>query len=169
MHQVAHLTQSIKDLFNRGEFVVAEFIDFKNVYNIIWREIGWNTFNWFKNFLNQHWIRTKWRNTMSPYTKCIQYNFFLMNCVTYADAVILWTEVGNRNKIMLEHMESELNEALKDWSNYNYMIINYQKTTKTKEISLNINDNVIHKNKETTYLGIIMDNKLNFKVNIEKL
>ena len=85
------------------------------------------------------------------------------------------------------HSDSDLNSTLNtlkneftkvlDWLIANKLIINLQKThlmlftnkTRPESISLNIDDNVITEKMETKFLGVIVDNQLNWNAHIKHI
>ena len=78
--------------------------------------------------------------------------------------------------IMLNTLKVEFTKVL-DWLLANKLIINLQKThlmlftnrTRPASISLNIDDNVITEKAETKFLGVIVDNQLNWNAHIKHI
>ena len=77
---------------------------------------------------------------------------------------------------MLNTLKEEFTKVL-DWLLANKLIINLQKThlmlftnrSRPASISLNIDDNVITEKAETKFLGVIVDNQLNWNAHIKHI
>lgn len=75
--QIVHISQDIKDSFNRKEDTLAIFVDFQGAYDSIWRYkllekmqilgIQGNMLHWISNFIIQRFIATNYNNHLSKY------------------------------------------------------------------------------------------------------
>ncbi|XP_071035169.1 uncharacterized protein [Parasteatoda tepidariorum] len=98
-----------------------------------------------------------------------------INVCMFADDVVIWTEAENsqayedqRNN--LEGVMNKALEVLQSWSKENNMIINKNKTVYqfyslrrvNPDFDLIIDDSKLQKSNLTTYLGVVLDNKLSF-------
>jgi ribonuclease HI len=101
-----------------------------------------------------------------------------VECLMYADDIVFWTEVTKRNG--LETSEKTLNDALcalSQWSLSNGMIVSTEKTQfQTFSLAhhqiqpnLTYNGEVLYQKDDCKYLGVIFDNKLTWKSQIENL
>jgi hypothetical protein len=75
--QIVMPSQEIKDSLDRKETLLAVFVDFKSVYDSVWRvklmdklqKIGikGSMLKWFHNFITQCFCATKFENNLSKY------------------------------------------------------------------------------------------------------
>ena len=93
---------------------------------------------------------------------------------------VIWTAAKNSSKKMFNTLQDNTNATLStlvEWSDNNNMKSNCQKThhqlfslkTKTKEICLKIENNELQRSDNTTYLGVVLDNKLTLKQHSDKI
>ena len=163
-HQITYITQEIKNAFNKSESVLAVFVDLKGAYDTVWRtklicklkdmNVKDNMLEWFKKFLSQRWIATKYNNHTSSYkqtkvglpqgavSSTTLFNLYVndlpkefksienINTCMFADDIIIWTKSRNDKKQQV-NLETKINEALtklQNWAETNNMQINTHKT-----------------------------------------
>ena len=99
----------------------------------------------------------------------------ILNFSLFADDSTASHSDSNLNTT-LNTLKEEFTKVL-DWLLANKLIINLQKThlmlitnrKRPASISLNINNNVITENTETKFLGVIVDNQLNWNAHIKHI
>jgi len=78
-------------------------------------------------------------------------------------------QIALNNELQLVHEWSEANKMIMNPSKSTAIILTSKKQLNCSEISLNINNSKVAINNSSKYLGLQLDNKLEFKSHIESL
>lgn len=94
----------------------------------------------------------------------------------YADDLVIWISLPNNKRDQLSDKMSQVINRLEEWSHENLMEINAQKTFyqvfslchSQPKLTVKIGGEVIQQNEHPKYLGVYMDQKLNWQTHINK-
>mgnify|MGYP000415626391 CR=1 FL=1 len=103
-----------------------------------------------------------------------------IKCAMFADDIVIWTTCKNSARNHNQQLENTINKAaekLQMWSLENNMEISIPKTNyqyfslkhKNEEFNIKISNQQINKSTCTKYLGMHLDNKLNWAQHVEKI
>ncbi|GFY39692.1 putative RNA-directed DNA polymerase from transposon BS [Trichonephila inaurata madagascariensis] len=108
--QIVHLTQYIKDGFQKKQSTLVVFVDFKSAFDRVWRKmllkkllhmnVSDHLFKWIRDFLSQRFLNIKYGNSRSGYGQTRQdipqgfvlspvlFNIMINNLLSFIDNAV---------------------------------------------------------------------------------
>ena len=99
----------------------------------------------------------------------------ILKFIQFADDTTIMDKSDDLN-VLNDSLETEANKVLL-WFNANKLIINLSKTNsmlfsnhnRAKNLNISLNNNKIETLNETTFLGVVIDNKLSWKAHVKHI